>query len=105
MNMRMAVPHSTDVGQMQHNMNQQGALLQSYKSAKDKEKQELQQTQVRDKDNAEGEKIKDNPDRRQQGGYSSSGKRRGNSSETEPEEETIKMAVDQFRGRNIDISG
>ena len=42
MNMRMAVPHSTDVGQMQHNMNQQGALLQSYKSAKDKEKQELQ---------------------------------------------------------------
>ena len=69
MNMRMAVPHSTDVGQMQHNMNQQGALLQSYKSAKDKEKQELQQTQVRDKDNAEGEKIKDNPDRRQQGEY------------------------------------
>ena len=47
MNMRMAVPHSTDVGQMQHNMNQQGALLQSYKSAKDKEKQDMINSLVR----------------------------------------------------------
>ena len=36
MNMRMAVPHANDVGEIQHNLNQQAALQQDFKAEQHK---------------------------------------------------------------------
>ena len=55
MNMRMAVPHANDVGEIQHNLNQQAALQQDFKAEQHKKLIERQQNQVRTKDEAEGE--------------------------------------------------
>lgn len=107
MNIRMTVPHTMDVGQLQHNMNHHGAAVQDFRALKNKEQQEILQKQVRTKDEAEGEKIKDNPDRdRGQGGYSAnSGKRSAAPSQDDADGiESEAMAVDSFRGHNIDIS-
>lgn len=107
MNIRMAVPHATDVGQLQHNMNHHGAAVQDFKALKDREQQEVMQKQVRTKDETEGEKIKENPDRdRGQGGYSANKRKKGSTAVLDSSEETEqeKMAIDTFRGHNIDIS-
>ena len=70
MNIRMTVPQSADVGQIQHNMNQHGAVVHDYQAVKDQQEQEHLQQQVRSKEEAEGQKIKDNPDEeRGKGGY------------------------------------
>ncbi|MBE6106127.1 hypothetical protein [Anaerovibrio lipolyticus] len=107
MNIRMTVPQSADVGQIQHNMNQHGAVVHDYQAVKDQQEQEHLQQQVRSKEEAEGQKIKDNPDEeRGKSGYR--GKKRKaapmNSEEEMQEAEPEKMAVDQYRGQNIDIS-
>ena len=68
MSLRMMVPHANDVGELQHNMNQQSAVQQDYKALQQKKLVERQQSQVRKKDEAENEKIKDDPDRRRHGG-------------------------------------
>lgn len=106
MNIRMAVPQATDVGQVQHNINQHGALVHDNQALKDQEQQERIQKQVRSKEEAEGQKIRENPDEeRGKGGY----RGRKRQAAPEPEEENqdiepVKMAVDQYRGHNIDIS-
>ncbi|MCR5176738.1 MAG: hypothetical protein K6C05_07775 [Anaerovibrio sp.] len=107
MNIRMTVPQSTDVGQVQHNINQHGAVVHDNQALKDRQQQERIQKQVRSKEEAEGEKIKNNPDEEKgKGGYR--GKKRDAGA---PEDEEMlqedtqeKMAVDQYRGQNIDIS-
>ncbi len=105
MNIRMTVPQSADVGQVQHNINQHGAVVHDNQALKDREDQERIQKQVRSKEEAEGQKIRENPDEeRGKGGYH--GKRRQTESQEEEvqEVEPEKMAVDQYRGHNIDIS-
>ncbi|ORU00374.1 hypothetical protein D081_0897 [Anaerovibrio sp. JC8] len=107
MNIRMTVPQSADVGQIQHNMNQHGAVVHDYQAVKDKQEQEHLQQQVRSKEEAEGQKIRENPDEeRGKGGYQAK-KRKAASQDVEDEiqeAEPEKMAVDQYRGHNIDIS-
>ena len=58
MNMRMAVPHANDVGEIQHNLNQQAALQQDFKAEQHKKLIERQQNQVRTKDEAEERKLR-----------------------------------------------
>ena len=103
MSLQMVVPHSTEVGQVQHNMNQAGAVQQTFETLKEKEDAELKQKQVREKDAAEEGRIKDDPDHRNRGGYGSFGRRRGNGGEVDEQPEQ-KFAVDPSRGRNLDIS-
>ena len=109
MNMRMAVPHANDVGEIQHNLNQQAALQQDFKAEQHKKLIERQQNQVRTKDEAEGEKIKDNPDRKQGRRQQARGRRKSPKEIMEEQEaleapEEPPMAVDQYGGRSIDIS-
>lgn len=109
MSLRMMVPHANDVGEIQHNMNQQAAMQQDFKALQQKKLIERQQSQVRTKDEAEGEKIKDNPEKKQ------GGRERGTRKRKSPREimeaqgvvedsQEPPMAVDSIRGRSIDIS-
>lgn len=103
MSLQMVVPHSTEVGQMQHNMNQAGALQQSFETLKEKQDAELKQSQVREKDNLEDGKVKDDPERQNRGAYQRARNRvmaRGEEEEAEKE----KFAFDPTRGRHLDIS-
>lgn len=99
---QMTYANANNAGQVQHNLNHAAALQQDMEKSKEKEDAELKQSQVRNKDNAEGGKIKDEPDRRERGGgyyYKQSKKRQH--TEEEPVE---KFAVDPKRGRYLDIS-
>ena len=103
MNLQIMVPKSTEVGQLQHNMNQQSAVQQDFEAIRQKADAKLKQTQVRNKDDVDGGKIKDDPDHSKKQGQYASGHRRSRKEE-EKEEPQEKMAVDQFRGQHIDIS-
>ncbi|MBO6179680.1 MAG: hypothetical protein J6O04_10930 [Selenomonadaceae bacterium] len=102
MSLQMVVPHSTEVGQIQHNMNQAGALQQSFETLEQKRDAELKQQQVREKDNLEDGKVKDDPERQNRGSYR--GMRRRAAAKAEEEVEEEKFAVDPSRGRHLDIS-
>lgn len=102
MNVQLVVPKVPEVSQIQHNMNQAGAIHQSFETIKQKQDAALKERQVRTRDRMEDGRIKDNSDREGRGGYQSSGRRHGQEGNGEPAE---KMAVDTFRGHNIDIQG
>lgn len=110
MSLRMVVPHANDVGEIQHNMNQQAALQQDFKALQQKKLIERQQSQVRTKDDAEGEKIKDNQEQKNNGGRDAKPRKRKSPREIMEAEEAAKqpqeppMAVDHLRGRSIDIT-
>ena len=109
MSLRMMIPHANDVGEIQHNMNQQAAMQQDFKALQQKKLIERQQSQVRTKDEAEGEKIKDNPEKKQGGRERGARKKRSPKQIMEAQGVTADtqeppMAVDHFRGRSIDIS-
>ena len=71
--MQMVVPQSTEAGQVQHNLNQAGALQQSFENVRQKEDARLKQQQVRNKDNPEDGRIKDDPEHRNKGSYAGAG--------------------------------
>ena len=103
MSLQMIVPHSTEVGQVQHNMNHAAAVQQDFEAIKEKADAELKQKQVREKEGAEEGRIKDDPDHRNRGGYGGSRRQRGGNGEAEEQPEQ-KFAVDPSRGRHLDIS-
>ena len=103
MSLQMVVPHATEVSQVQHNMNQAGALQQDFETLREKNDAELKQKQVREKDGPEEGRIKEDPDRRNRGGYYGSSRRRNGSGDGEEVPEQ-RFAVDPSRGRNLDIS-
>ena len=110
MSLRMVVPHANEVGELQHNMNQQAALQQDFKALQQKKLIERQQSQVRTKDDAEGEKIKDNPEGKHNGGGEQAPRKRKSPKEIMDELEAAEapeeppLAVDQYRGHSIDIN-
>lgn len=100
---QMTYANANNAGQVQHNMNHAAAFNQEIETAKEKEDADRKQSQVRNKDDAEGGKIKDEPDRRERGGgyyYKQSKKRHDDGNNTPME----KFAVDPKRGRFLDIS-
>ncbi|MBQ9442373.1 MAG: hypothetical protein IJU55_05120 [Selenomonadaceae bacterium] len=101
---QMTYANANNAGQVQHNLNHAANVQQAEQAEKEKEDADLKQSQVRNKDNAEGGKIKDEPDRRERGGgyyYNRSKKKKQNDGEEETPE---KFAVDPKRGRYLDIS-
>ncbi len=68
MSLQAIVPRTSEATQVQHNMNQQSALQQDFQAVRDKQETALKQTQVRKKDQAEEERIKDDPERRKKQG-------------------------------------
>ena len=98
---QMTYANANNATQVQHNMNHAAALQQDFQTVREKLDAELKQKQVRNKDNAEGGRINDDPDRRnRQGGHYYSNRRR----KTQPETEEENFAVDPRRGHFLDIS-
>jgi len=102
MNYQLLVPKSTEVGQQQNNMHNMVNAQQGFTSLLEKREAEQKLKSVQERDNAEDGKIKDDPNRKGQGGFSG-GRRHKGQEEQEPEEEE-RMAVDTYRGHRIDIS-
>ena len=98
--MQMIYPTANEATNVQHNLNHAVNQQQDFESLKQKQEDELKQKQVQNKDNPEGGKIKDDPERQGRGGgYQRNFKRRNDNEQ--PKE---KFAVDPSRGRLLDIS-
>lgn len=98
---QMTYANAPNASQVQQNMNHAAALQQDFETVREKLDAELKQKQVRNKDNAEGGRIKDDPERRsRQGGHYYNSRRRKPQSESEEEN----FAVDPRRGHFLDIS-
>ena len=97
----MTYANAGNAAQVQHNLNHASALQQDFQAVREKLDAELKQKQVRTKDDAEGGRINDDPDRRnRQGGYYYGGRKRN----PKPEQEEENFAVDPRRGHFLDIS-
>ncbi len=98
---QMTYANAGNAAQVQHNLNHASALQQDFQAVREKNDAELKQKQVRNKDDSEDGKIKDDPERnRRNGGYYYRSRR-------EPpdfEEEGDTYAVDPRRGHFLDIS-
>jgi len=98
---QMTYANANNASQVQQNMNHAAALQQDFQAVREKNDAQLKQKQVRNKEEAEGRVIKDDPDRRERtGGYYYRGRRQ----RQEPEEEDENYAVDPKRGYFLDIS-
>ena len=98
---QMTYANANNAAQVQHDMNNASALQQAFETVCEKEDAQLKQKQVRDKEEAEGRLIKDDPDRRsRQGGYYYRSQQR----EEDFEDEDENYAVDPRRGHFLDIS-
>lgn len=102
MSMQAIIPRTGEASQVQHNLNQQVNIAQNQEAKQGKEDARMKEQQVLAKDNAEGGRVRDDLNRNGngRGGYRGS-RREARAEDGEPGE---KMAVDTFRGRNIDIS-
>ncbi len=98
---QMTYANANNAAQVQQNMNHAAALQQDFQAVREKNDAQLKQKQVRNKEEAEGRVIKDDPERRERtGGYYYRGRRR----QQEPEPEDENYAVDPKRGYFLDIS-
>ncbi len=99
--LNMTYANAGNAAQVQHNLNHATALQQDFQMVREKLDAELKQKQVRTKDDAEGGRINDDPDRRnRQGGHYYGRQKR----KREPEREPENFAVDPRRGHFLDIS-
>lgn len=101
MNLQMVIPQATEASQVQHNLNQAGALQQSFEDVRQKEDAKLKQQQVRNKDNPEDGRIRDDAEGGGQGGYYAADGRQTRDEEEEQMQE--KFANDPARGHFLDI--
>ena len=99
---QMTYANAANVSQVNHNLHNEANLQQSFETVRQQKDEELKQSQVRTKDDAEGGRINDDPERRGRGGgyYYRSAKKSSKPAE-EPEEN---FAVDPRKGRLLDIS-
>ena len=98
---QMTYANAANASQVQHNINHESMLQQAFETTRQEKETELKQTQVQNKNDAEGGTIKDDPDRRSRGGgyYYRSSKRN-----QKEEEEPDNLSVDYRKGRLLDIS-
>lgn len=98
---QMTYANANNAAQVQHDMNHASALQQDFQAVREKQDAQLKQKQVRNKEEAEGRVIKDDPERRKrQGGYYYRSRRQ----RQEFEDEDDNFAVDPKRGYFLDIS-
>ena len=100
-NLQMMYPASNEASQMHQNMNHAVAHQEDFETMKQKKEDELKQQQVKNKDNPEGGKIKDDPERQSRNGVYQRNARQRHQDDDEPKE---KFAIDPMRGRHLDIS-
>ncbi len=98
--LQMVVPRTTEAGQVQHNLNQQGNVQQEFAMLRENADVKTKMETVQNRDNPEDGRIKDDPERQSRGGGYSGGQKRRQREETEED----RQAVDLLRGHNIDIS-
>ena len=103
MNLQVMIPRSNDASQVQHNLNQQTAVQQDFEMIRQKADDALKQKQVRAREDLEDGKIKDDPDHQKKQGQGKNGQAKHKAQKMAPEQAKEKMAVDVFRGHNIDI--
>lgn len=99
---QMTYANANNAAQVQHDMNHASALQQDFQAVREKEDAQLKQKQVRNKEEAEGRVIKDDPDRRERrGGHYYKRQKR-----TPPDfvDEDDVLATDPKRGYFLDIS-
>ena len=98
---QMTYANAGNAAQVQHDLNQASVLQQNFEAVREKKDAELKQKQVRNKEEAEGRVIKDDPERNtRNGGYYYRSRREP----PEFEEEGDTYAVDPRRGHFLDIS-
>ena len=98
---QMTYANANNAAQVQHDLNQASALQQDFQAVREKKDAELKQKQVRNKEEAEGRVIKDDPERnKRNGGYYYRSRREP----PEFEDEDDVYAVDPQRGYFLDIS-
>ncbi len=98
---QMTYANANNAGQVQHNLNHAAALQQENAAVKEKQDAELKKSQVKNKNDAEGGTIKDDPERNaRNGGYYYRPSKRKNQDNQQPEN----FAVDPRRGHFLDIS-
>ena len=98
---QMTYANAGNAAQVQHDLNQASALQQDFQAVREKKDAELKQKQVRNKEEAEGRVIKDDPERnKRNGGYYYKSRREP----PEFEDEDDVYAVDPQRGYFLDIS-
>lgn len=103
--LQMMVPRAADAAQVQHNLNQANAMQADFQAVQQKEDDKLKQEQVRNKDNPEDGRIKDDPDPQQkQGGKGKKMRRQAGRAEEDAGQETTPYAEDPSRGHLLDIS-
>lgn len=98
---QMTYANAANASNVQHNLNHEAALQQGQETMRQEKDAEIKQTQIRNKDDAEGGTIKDDPERRGRGGgyyYRSSKKAK------QDEDEPDNLSVDYRKGRLLDIS-
>ncbi|MFA6850019.1 MAG: hypothetical protein WCS30_06670 [Selenomonadaceae bacterium] len=103
MNLQVMIPRSNDASQVQHNLNQQTAVQQDFEMIRQKADDALKQKQVRAREEMEDGKIKDDQDHKKKQGQGKNGQAKHKVQSMAPEQAKEKMAVDVFRGHNIDI--
>lgn len=97
--MQVIIPKATEVGKGQQQRDQQNVFQQQFGAAELQQKAEHKLKQVQTTEKSEGQKIKKDSKKKKnkdQGGASGSQKE-------QVDEDDVVMAVDTFRGRNIDI--
>lgn len=99
---QMTYANANNAAQVQHDLNQASTLQQNFEAVREKRDAELKQKQVRNKDESEDGRIKDDPEsNRRNGGYYY---RRSRRELPEFEDEDDTYAVDPRRGHFLDIS-
>ncbi len=101
MSMQMVVPQANEASQVQHNLNQAGAVQQDFGTLRQKEDDKLKQKQVRNKDQAEDGRIQGDGGHGGRAFYAKRGKHNRDSEDEVPEQ---KLAEDPSRGHHLDIS-
>ena len=99
---QMTYANANNAAQVQHNLNHASALQQDFQAVREKNDAELKQKQVRNKDDTEDGKIKDDPERNRRNGSGYYARSRREPPEFEDEDDIY--AVDPRRGHFLDIS-
>lgn len=100
-NMQMVYHTANEATNVQHNLNHAVNVQQEFEAMKQKQEDELKQKQVRNKDNPEDGKIKEDNERQGRGGGY---KRNVRNMKQQSQGEQEKFAVDPSRGHHLDIS-
>lgn len=98
-NLQAMLPNSSEVGNLQNQMNHQAVNAQNFGNQKLQQQADDKQMQVYAKDEVEEEKIREDKDSDKGSGENSQGRRKKMS---KPEKEEKKL-TDAIRGHNIDI--